>query len=72
VAQRKADQFFEALKLKSGDRVLLIIDDTYVEKKRNHTDGVWEIFSITAKVTSVVITLSPQYCSPKAFSFRIS
>ena len=44
VAQRKADQFFEALQLKSGDRVLLIIDDTYAEKKGNHTDGVGKFF----------------------------
>ena len=70
VAQRKADQFFEALKLKSGDRVLLIIDDTYAEKKGNHTDGVGKFFD-HCKGTSRVIALSPQYCSPKAFSFRI-
>jgi Archaeal putative transposase ISC1217 len=44
VAQRKADQFFEALKLRSGDRVLLIIDDTYAEKKGNHTEGVGKFF----------------------------
>lgn len=40
LAQRKAEMFLGALDLKQGDMVLLIIDDTYVEKKGRATDGV--------------------------------
>lgn len=35
IAQRKADLFFEELHLKKDNRILLIIDDTYNEKKGN-------------------------------------
>jgi len=44
IAQRKADLFFEELCLKKGDRILLIIDDTYNEKKGKHTEGVGRFF----------------------------
>ena len=44
VAQRKADMFFKALDLEKKDRILLIIDDTYKEKKGNCTDGVGKFF----------------------------
>jgi SRSO17 transposase len=44
IAQRKADLFFEELGLKEGDRILLIIDDTYNEKKGKRTDGVGKFF----------------------------
>jgi len=40
IAQRKADLFFEELRLKEGNRILLIIYDTYNEKKGTHTEGV--------------------------------
>jgi hypothetical protein len=44
IAQRKADLFFEELHLKEGNRILLIIDDTYNEKKGKHTEGVGKFF----------------------------
>lgn len=44
IAQRKADLFFEELGLKEGNRILLIIDDTYNEKKGEHTEGVGKFF----------------------------
>lgn len=44
VAQRKADLFFEELGLEERDRVLLIIDDTYNEKKGKQTEGVGKFF----------------------------
>lgn len=44
VAQRKAEMFFEALDLKERERILLIIDDTYREKKGECTDGVGSFF----------------------------
>jgi hypothetical protein len=44
IAQRKADLFFEELCLKEGNRILLIIDDTYNEKKGKHTEGVGKFF----------------------------
>mgnify|MGYP001591539296 CR=1 FL=1 len=44
IAQRKADLFFEELRLKEGNRILLIIDDTYNEKKGKHTEGVGKFF----------------------------
>ena len=44
IAQRKADLFFEELGLKEGNRILLIIDDTYNEKKGKHTEGVGKFF----------------------------
>ncbi len=44
IAQRKADLFFEELGLKEGNRILLIIDDTYNKKKGKHTEGVGKFF----------------------------
>jgi hypothetical protein len=44
IAQRKADLFFEELALKKGSHILLIIDDTYNEKKGKHTEGVGKFF----------------------------
>lgn len=44
IAQRKADLFFEEIGVKTGDRILLIIDDTYNEKKGKHTEGVGKFF----------------------------
>ena len=44
VSQRKADMFFKALDLEEKYRILLIIDDTYKEKKGNCTDGVGKFF----------------------------
>jgi len=44
IAQRKADLFFEELCLKKDSRILLIIDDTYNEKKGKHTEGVGKFF----------------------------
>ena len=44
IAQRKADLIFEELGLKEGNRILLIIDDTYNEKKGKHTEGVGKFF----------------------------
>jgi len=44
VAQRKADMFFEASNLKKGGWILLIIDDTYKEKKGMHTAGVGRFY----------------------------
>jgi hypothetical protein len=44
IAQRKADLFFEEMHLKAGDRILLIIDDTYNEKKGKHTEGVGKFY----------------------------
>jgi len=44
VAQRKADMFFEALNIEEGERILLIIDDTYKEKKGECTDCVGKFF----------------------------
>ena len=44
IAQRKADLFFEELRIKEGNRILLIIDDTYNEKKGKHTEGVGKFF----------------------------
>lgn len=44
IAQRKADLFFEELHLKKDNRILLIIDDTYNEKKGKHTEGVGKFF----------------------------
>lgn len=44
IAQRKADMFFEAVHLQEGDRILLIIDDTYNEKKGKCTEGVGKFF----------------------------
>jgi SRSO17 transposase len=44
VAQRKADMFFKTLNLEEKDKILLIIDDTYKEKKGNCTDGVGKFF----------------------------
>jgi len=44
IAQRKADLFFEELDLKKGSMIMLIIDDTYNEKKGRHTEGVGKFF----------------------------
>ncbi|MFQ5976026.1 MAG: IS701 family transposase [Candidatus Hydrothermarchaeales archaeon] len=44
VAQRKADLFFEASKVEKGDRLFLIIDDTYQEKKGDKTQGVGRFY----------------------------
>jgi hypothetical protein len=44
VAQRKAELFFNAINLKENDRLLLIIDDTYNEKKGKHTEGVGKFY----------------------------
>jgi hypothetical protein len=44
IAQRKADLFFEEIGIKEGNRILLIIDDTYNEKKGKHTEGVGKFF----------------------------
>lgn len=44
VAQRSADMFLEASNLKSGDMVLLIIDDTYNEKKGKKSEGVGKFY----------------------------
>ena len=44
IAQRKADLFFEELRIKEGNRILLIIDDIYNEKKGRHTEGVGKFF----------------------------
>jgi SRSO17 transposase len=44
IAQRKADLFFEELGLKKSSQILLIIDDTYNEKKGKHTEGVGNLF----------------------------
>jgi hypothetical protein len=44
IAQRKADLFFEELDLKEGNRILLIIDDTYNEKKGKQTEGAGKFF----------------------------
>jgi hypothetical protein len=44
IAQRKADLFFEEIGVKTGDWILLIIDDTYNEKKGKHTEGVGKFF----------------------------
>jgi len=44
VAQRSADLFFEAIHLNRGDRVLLIIDDTFNEKEGKCTDGVGKFY----------------------------
>lgn len=44
VAQRKTDMFLETIHPKEGERILLIIDDTYREKKGEHTDGVGSFF----------------------------
>lgn len=44
IAQRKADMFFGAVHLHEGDRILLIIDDTYNEKKGKCTEGVGKFF----------------------------
>ncbi|VUT28141.1 MAG: hypothetical protein SYNGOMJ08_00703 [Candidatus Syntrophoarchaeum sp. GoM_oil] len=44
VAQRKAYMFFKAFDLKEGGRILLIIDDTYREKKGKCTDGIGKFF----------------------------
>ncbi len=44
VAQRKADLFFKEAGLSRGDKLLLVIDDTYVEKKGDKTDGVGKFY----------------------------
>jgi hypothetical protein len=44
IAQKKADLFFEELHFHEGNRILLIIDDTYNEKKGKHTEGVGRFF----------------------------
>jgi len=44
VAQRKADLFFREIGLFPGDRLLLVIDDTFVEKKGDKTEGVGKFF----------------------------
>ena len=44
VAQCKADLFFKEAGLSSEDKLLLVIDDTYVEKKGDKTDGVGKFF----------------------------
>lgn len=44
VAQRKAELFFKETGLSLGDRLLLVIDDTYVEKKGDKTDGVGKFY----------------------------
>jgi len=40
MAQSKANMLFNAIKIGKGKRLLLIIDDTYVEKEGTETDGV--------------------------------
>jgi len=40
VAQKKANMFFEAIGVKSGKRILVIIDDTLEDKKGEKTFGV--------------------------------
>lgn len=44
VAQRKADLFFRESGLASGVNLLLVIDDTFVEKKGDKTDGVGKFY----------------------------
>lgn len=44
VAQRKAYLFFKEAGLSAGDKLLLVIDDTFVEKKGGKTDGVGKFF----------------------------
>jgi len=44
VAQRKVDLFIDHLSLKDGDKLLLIIDDTYNEKEGTGTDGVGKFY----------------------------
>jgi len=44
VARRKAELFYDAVGIKSGDTVLLIIDDTHKEKKGKATAGVGSFF----------------------------
>jgi hypothetical protein len=44
VAQRKADLFLKEIGVKKGDWILLIIDDTYNEKKGKYTEGVGKFF----------------------------
>ena len=44
VAQKKAELFFDAINLKEKDCLLLIIDDTYNEKKGKHTEGVGKFY----------------------------
>ena len=44
IAQRKADLFLKELCLEKGDQILLIIDDTYNEKKGKRTEGVGKFF----------------------------
>ncbi|GCC10089.1 archaeal putative transposase [archaeon] len=44
LSQRKAELFFKEAGLSRGDRLLLIIDDTYVEKKGDKTAGVGKFY----------------------------
>jgi SRSO17 transposase len=44
VAQRSVDLFINALRLGEGDRLLLVIDDTYNEKEGKCTDGVGKFY----------------------------
>jgi hypothetical protein len=44
VAQRKADLFFKESGLTAGGRLLLVIDDTFREKKGDKTQGVGKFF----------------------------
>lgn len=44
VAQRKAELFYDAVGIKPGDTVLLIVDDTHREKKGKATAGVGSFF----------------------------
>jgi SRSO17 transposase len=44
VAQRSAYMFLEASDLKCGDMLLLIIDDTYNEKKGKKSEGVGKFY----------------------------
>jgi hypothetical protein len=44
VAQRKVDLFIDQLSLKTNDKLLLIIDDTYNEKEGTGTDGIGKFY----------------------------
>jgi hypothetical protein len=44
LAQRKVDLFLSEIGVKKGNRILLIIDDTYNEKRGKKTEGVGRFF----------------------------
>lgn len=57
VAQRKVDLFIDSLCLKENDKLLLIIDDTYNEKKEIK-QMVWANFTIIVKKPIFGVTIS--------------